>query len=434
MPIAQRRSFLASLEPLEALALLHDWAFWARPAQRWPAGSWTVWFINAGRGFGKTRTGAETVRWAVESGRAKRIALIAETAADARDVIVEGESGILAISPPWFRPKYEPSKRRLTWPNGAIATTYSGDEPEQLRGPQHDFALVDELAKYRYAQEAWDNLEFGLRLGDDPRVVVTTTPRPIPIIKQLLADPGTVVTGGSTYDNADNLAAPFRARIVRYEGTRLGRQELYAQILDDTPGALWTRGQLESSRVRSAPDMTRIVVGVDPGAGGPDGETGIVVAGKDAAEHGYVLADRSASGDPAEWAPEVIRAFVELRADRIIAEKNQGGLMVEHVIRQTTTQVGGVTVRGANLPIELVWASRGKHTRAEPIAVMWSQQPARGHIVGGWPALEDQLATWVPGDDSPDRMDALVWAMTELFPVESDEFAGVLIQGSSKGW
>lgn len=403
---------------MEALALLHDWGFWQRPAQRWPDGDWHVWFINAGRGFGKTRTGAETVRAVVESGRAGRIALVAETAADARDVIVEGESGILACSPPWFRPKYEPSKRRLTWPNGAIATTYSGDDPEQLRGPQHGFALVDELAKYRYGQECWDNLMFGLRLGDDPRVVVTTTPRPIPLIRALLADPMTVVTGGSTYENVDNLAGPFRQRITRYEGTRLGRQELYAQILDDTPGALWTHGLFDQTRI-GAPrfgDYERVVVGVDPGAGGPDGETGIVTGGK-RGEHGDVLSDDTTGSDPAEWAPAVIRAFVRTRADKIVAERNNGGPMVEHVIRQTTVEIDGAVISGGNLPIELVWASRGKHTRAEPISMLWHQ--GRGHIVGAWPALEDQCCTWVPGEDSPDRMDAMVWALTDLFPNEA---------------
>lgn len=359
----------------------------------------------------------------MESGQAKRIGLIAQTTADVRDVIVEGESGILAVSPPWNRPKYEPSKRRLTWPNGAIATTFSGDEPDQLRGPQHDTVWADELAKWKYAPDAWSNMEMGLRLGDDPRVVVTTTPRPIPLIKELRDDEETVrpVTNLSTHINRANVSERFVRRVIRrLAGTRLGRQELDAEILDDTPGALWTRSGIEQTRIsqRELPDLVRIVVGVDPSAGGVDGETGIVGGGKSAKDHGYVLRDATSSGDPAEWAPAVIRTYIELGADKIVAEKNQGGAMVEHVIRQTVVEINGITIRGANLPIELVWASRGKHTRAEPISMLWSQ--GRGHYVGALPELEDQCCTWVPGEDSPDRMDAMVWAFTELFPNEEE--------------
>ena len=290
-----RKAFLASLTDEEAAALAYDWhGFWARPKQLPPAGVWRVWLILAGRGWGKTRVGAEQViSWARTP--KQRLALVAETAADVRDVVVEGESGILVCSPPGFQPRYEPSKRRLTWPNGTIATTYSGDAPEQLRGPQHHHAWCDEVAKWRYAQEAWDNLELGLRLGDHPQVVATTTPRPIPLLRQLLADTGTVVTRGSTYDNTVNMAPSFKVRILqRYEGTRLGRQELHAELLEDTPGALWTRTLLEQCRVSHVPTLTRIVVGVDPG-----GDAGIVVAGVGEDDHGYVLEDLSVSGSPA---------------------------------------------------------------------------------------------------------------------------------------
>ena len=244
-----------------------------------------MWLLLAGRGFGKTRTGAELVRARVAARSARRIALVAPTAADARDVMVEGESGILAISPPWDRPRYEPSKRRLTWPNGAVATLYSADEPERLRGPQHDAAWCDELASWRYP-EAWDMLMFGLRLGTDPRVVVTTTPRPTKLIRELLADPTVVVTRGTTYENRANLAPDFLEQIVRkYEGTRLGRQELEAEILDDVPGALWSRGVIEAARADSAPHFVRVVVAIDPAATSGEGadETGIIVAGKDEA-------------------------------------------------------------------------------------------------------------------------------------------------------
>lgn len=429
LPTLTKAAMTAILEDLDdgtAEALLYDWPLWARDEQLPPPGDWFCWLILAGRGWGKTRTGAEWVRWRVEQCGARRVALIGQTVADVRDVIVEGESGVLAVHPRHSRPHYEPSKRRLTWPNGAVATTYSGDEPDQLRGPQHDTCWADELAKWRYAQLAWDNMEMGLRLGDNPQAVVTTTPRPIPLILALRDDPATVrpTRNLSTALNRVNVSKRFVERVIKkYAGTRLGRQELDAEILDDTPGALWTRSGIEATRITRAPALTRIVVGVDPSSGGPDGETGIIGCGKDAAEHGYVLADLTESGDPAVWGPAVIRAFITLRADLVVAEKNQGGAMVAHVIRQSTVEIDGITYRGANLPIEMVWASRGKHTRAEPISILWSQQPPRGHYVGAWPELEDQCCTWVPGEDSPDRMDAMVWAMTALFPNEDEPAA-----------
>lgn len=370
----------------------------------------------AGRGFGKTRTGAEWVRGLVESGQAKRIALIAPTAADARDVMVEGESGILACSPPWFRPVYEPSKRRLTWPNGALATTYSADEPERLRGPQHDASWCDEAGAWRYP-ETFDMLLLGLRLGADPRCLVTTTPRPVKLIRELASLSTTAITRGTTYENRENLAPAFFEQIIRkYEGTRLGRQELNAELLEDNPYALWQRHRIEELRVTSYPELTRIVVGVDPQAGDGENaaETGIVVAGLGKDDQGYILDDRTLSASPLAWASEVVAAYHRHRADRIVAECNNGGKMVESTIRSVEK----------NVPVKLVTASRGKQTRAEPISALYEQ--GRVHHVGTFPDLEDQMTSWVPGEESPDRMDALVWAMTELIPpgpvdLETDE-------------
>lgn len=397
---AEREAVLADFTPEELAALEYDWlGFWSRPNQRPPQQTWKVWLILAGRGFGKSRTGAEQVRlWA--SIPRQRIALVGETAADVRDVMVEGESGILPCCPPWEAPHYEPSKRRLTWPNGSTCTTYSGDAPEQLRGPQHHFAWCDELCKWKYPLDCWDNLELGLRLGRDPRAVVTTTPRPIPLLKQLLQDPGTVVTRGSTYDNTVNLAPSFKERIIaRYEGTRLGRQELYAEVLDDTPGALWSRDLLEQCRVRTLPGLKRIVIGLDPG-----GEAGIVAVGLGEDNHGYVLEDLSIAGSPATWAGQAIAGYHRLQANRIVAERNHGGDMVELTLRTQDDTVA----------VQTVWASQGKYARAEPVSALYEQH--RVHHVGMFSACEDELCNWVPGEGlpSPNRLDALVWAVTAL--------------------
>lgn len=411
---------LASLSETEAEALLCDWQVWARDAQIAPLGEWFTWLVLAGRGFGKTRTGAEWVLQRVREG-ARRIALIAPTAADARDTMVEGEAGILARAHSSERPIYEPSKRRLTFPSGAIATTFSAEEPERLRGPQHDTAWCDELGAWRYAQDTWDMMLFGLRLGD-PRICVTTTPRPIPLVRELLRDRTTVLTRGSTYDNASNLAKKFLSQLRRkHEGTRLGRQELFAEILEDTPGALWTLGLLEKNRVRVAPELARIVVAIDPAASDPTqaassddlAETGIVAAGVDAKGDGYVIRDASGSYSPAEWGERAVLVHDELDADRIIAESNQGGAMVEHVVRTAAEKLFREKKRSSpHIAVTLVHASRGKHTRAEPIAALDEQH--RIHHVGFFADLESQMSTWVPGEKSPDRMDARVWALTHL--------------------
>jgi len=417
----------AALSPEERERLPYEWRAWARPEQIEPDGDWRIWLILAGRGFGKSRSGAEWVREQVEQGKAQRIALVARTAGDVRDVLVEGESGIMAISPPWFRPVYEPSKRRLTWPNGAIATTYSADEPNSLRGPQHDAAWADEIAAWN-DPDAWDQLMFGLRLGDNPRCVATTTPRPTAIVRDLLADSRTAVTRGSTFDNAANLApSALEAYRAKYDGTRLGRQELYAELLLDTPGALWTASVIDAGRVRTAPPFVRCIVGVDPSGSShrkgeeiygtgqtartSSDEAGIVTVGvgkcacKGNAQdlHGFVVEDKSGILSPEQWGKAAAQAFHRHRADRIVAEKNFGGDMVQTILRMVDPSVS----------YREVVATRGKALRAAPIAALYEQ--GRVHHVGYLPHLEDELTTWDPlhSRESPGRLDALVWALTE---------------------
>lgn len=418
----QRDEFLDSLSDEESLALLHDWDFWARPEQMQPTGDWLVWLLLAGRGFGKTRTGAETVRDWAEQGVAKRIALVAPTAADIRDVMIEGESGILSIAPSWNRPAYEPSKRhKLTWPNGAIAFGYSADEPDRLRGPQHDGAWCDELASWRYP-EAWDMLQFGLRLGDRPRCIVTTTPKPVKLIRELLAEKTTHPTRGTTYANRENLAANFFAQIVKkYEGTRLGRQELNAELLEDVPGAMWTRALLDTTRVRVAPELVRIVVAIDPAAtsGENADESGIIVAGRSRDQQGYILDDFSMRGTPDEVCRRAVKAYRDYHADCIVAESNNGGDWIESLLRTADP----------NIAYHKVTASRGKATRAEPASSLYEQH--RCHHVGAFATLEDQMCQFTPDFDrkasgySPDRLDALVWALKELFGARGIAFAAV---------
>jgi len=406
LPGSERQKILSDISDDELPKLEYDWKFWARPNQLAPKGDWQYWLLLAGRGYGKTKTGAEWIRERVESTNARRIALVAPTAADARDTMVEGESGILSVCPPWNRPVYEPSKRRLTWPNGAIALLFSAEEPDRLRGPQHDTAWCDEIAAWKYPDRTWDMLQFGLRLGDDPRAAITTTPRPIPLVKALLNDPNTHVTRGSTYENLSNLAPAFIEVIIsRYEGTRLGRQELNAEILDDNPDALWTRQMIEDARVSKVPNLLRIVVGVDPAVTSNEAsaDTGIVVAAVD--EHGeyYVLGDYTIHATPKKWAQEIIAAYYKHSADRVIGEVNNGGELVEYTLRTIDPNVSYRSVR----------ASRGKQTRAEPISALYEQ--GKVHHVGSFPALEDQMCDWVPGEgSSPDRVDALVWALSEL--------------------
>lgn len=408
MPEAERTNHLATLDDATKAALAHHWPFWARPNQVLPDGAWTYWLILAGRGFGKTRTGAETVRqWVRES---DMVNLIGATVDDARDIMIEGESGILAICPKDERPEYRKSERKLVWPNGATSLIFTADEPERLRGKQHKKLWADEMCAWRYA-EAWDQAQFGLRLGGHPQAVITTTPKPVPVLKKLLSDKATTVTRGSTYDNKANLAPSFfDAVIKRYEGTRLGRQELNAEILEDVQGALWSRSMIQYMPRPACPLFKRIVVAIDPPATSNEGsnECGIVVVGIGVDDNGYVLADRSGVMSPQEWSIAAVTAFREYEADLIVAEANQGGEMIEAVIHSV----------GSHIPVKLVRASRGKIIRAEPISAIY----ARNKVwhVGQFEALEDQMCSYTPDMDrkngSPDRLDALVWGFTELFP------------------
>lgn len=409
LPDSERRKLLAKLTQAEAEALLYDWRFWARPKQLAPPGDWDTWVIRAGRGFGKTRAGAGWVHERAMEYPGRWIALIARTPADARDYMIEGPGGILKNTHPRERPIYEPSKRRLTWPNGSWATVYSAEEPDQLRGFSGDTAWLDEFAKWPNPEEVWTNLQFGMREAstDKPRRLITSTPRPLEILRKIEESPRTVVVVGSSYENKANLDPSwFEAILAQYEGTNIGRQEIYAEFIAEVPGALWTRAMIERNRVIKPPEFRRIVVAVDPEAtsGEKSAETGIIVAALGVDGHGYVLEDVTKRGRPHEWASAAISAYWKWEADRLIAEVNNGGDMVEHVIRSVDPKVAYKAVR----------ASHGKQTRAEPIAALYEQ--GRVHHVGIFPDLEDQLCTWVPGKDkkSPDRLDAAVWALTEL--------------------
>lgn len=413
LPAVRRRKLLNTLSPAEAEALLYDWRFWARPEQLAPDGDWwTIWLVMAGRGYGKTRSGAEFIRAGVDSGHYGRVALVAEDAGDARDVMVEGPAGVLSISPPGFRPHYEPSKRRLTWPNGARATTYSAKDPDQLRGPEHDLAWADEVAKWPY-REAWSNLMLGVRQGRKPRVAATTTPRPRTVVRDLVAREGrdVAVTRGTTWENAENLAASFMAEVVSlYEGTMLGAQELEGRLIEEIPGALWNRRLLEARKVAKVPPLARVVLGIDPAvsSGEEASETGLSVAARGEDGRGYVLYSEGVRLSPDGWARRAVQLYTHFGADRVVAEVNNGGDMVEHTLRTVAPQ----------LPITQVHASRGKRTRAEPIAALFEQGRALLYTGGGTrhDDLEDQCCSYTgaPGEESPDLMDAMVWALTEL--------------------
>lgn len=405
LPREKQIAWLRSLTREEAEALTYKWrGWWARPEQLAPEGDWDVWVNRSGRGGGKTRSAAEWIRERVDAG-ARYLRGIGRSAADCRDVMVEGESGILSVFPDHQKPNYEPSKRRITFHTGAVMTLFTAEEPDQLRGPQSDTDWFDELAAFKYLEETWDMAAMGRRLRGKvrPRAVVTTTPRPLKLLKELVADPNNVVTSSSTYANAENLSEVFLRAVKRkYEGTHLGLQELHGQIIDDVPGALWTHVMIEARRLFEPPTMSTVVVGVDPPASSTGAECGIIVVGTDYEGNGYVLGDYSRQGLPHEWATAAVQAYHDFEADRIVAETNQGGDMVVSTIL-------GVD---ADIPVTKVHASRGKRTRAEPIAMRYEQGTM--HHVGGFPELEDQMCSWVPTESrvSPDRMDALVWAAT----------------------
>lgn len=399
--------------------ILYDWEWNRRDGQSLPEGDWASLVVQAGRGWGKTRFGVEATRGWAENQEPYPIYLIGPTSDDVRSVMVEGESGILAKSAPDFRPSYEPSKRKLVWPNGVIAYTRSGDRPDRLRGPQGSKAWVDELCAMRYAAEVRDQLDMMIRLGD-PRVLYTTTPRPTKVFREILAEPDTVVRRGTTNENLRHLSEKFMARVYRkYQGTRLGRQELSGEVLDDNPGALWKLAQIDALRVRAAIELVRVVVAVDPSGGSKkeSDEVGIGAAGVgncrckcvnpwDKPElHGFVLEDVSDILTPGDWAARVAALYRKRDADRVVAETNFGGEMVESNIR---------TLGDPNISYRAVTASRGKAIRAEPVAALYEQ--GKVHHVGAFPKLEDEMTQWNPLIDtrSPNRLDWLVWAFTDL--------------------
>ncbi|MHA7871153.1 MAG: DNA-packaging protein [Hyphococcus sp.] len=409
----------------EAMRRLHPelaaklWSLNAHDHQIEPDGDWTTWLIIGGRGAGKTRAGAEWVRAAVagsandngaDRAPKRAVALVAETYADAREVMIEGPSGIRAVAANEDRPAYEASRRRLVWPSGAVAYAFSAEDPDGLRGYQFDAAWSDELCKWPYAEETWSNLQLALRLGDKPRQVATTTPRPMALLKRLLAAPTSAVTRASTYANRAHLSDAFFTEIAAlYEGTALGRQELLGEIIDDMPGALWTWNLIEAARITAAPALERVVVAVDPPAtAGPGAdECGIVAAGVASCGGGntaFVLADWSAGGlSPRQWAEKTVAAYHEFEADRIVVEVNQGGDMAKAVIAQVDPSA----------PVTGVHATRGKRLRAEPVAALYEQ--GRVRHAGAFPSLEDQMTSYTgDGRRSPDRLDALVWALTDL--------------------
>lgn len=380
----------------------------ARENQTEPKGDWNTWLILAGRGFGKTRTGAEWLA-AKAADKKCRLAVVAPTIADARDTCVEGESGLLSVLSRYrIIESWNRSQGALRLKNGSLIRCYSGEEPERLRGPQHHYAWVDEFAAFRYPREAWDQLRFGLRLGEHPRTVVTTTPKPIPIVKDFLArDDGTVtITRGSTFDNRDNLPDEVLNEFIkRYEGTRIGRQELYGEVLQDVEGALFTYAMLEATRVSELPETPhQVVVAIDPAvtSGATSDETGIITAAR-IGDHFYITADNTLRDTPDGWARAAVAEFHRSEANTIVAEVNQGGDLIKQVIATVDP----------NVPVRKISATRGKYLRAEPVAALWEQ--GRVHLVGVFPVLEEEMATWTPADlKSPDRLDALVHAVTFL--------------------
>ncbi len=446
----QGAAWLDSLTPERRLELRYDWRFWGRPEQFAPgtegaapmlrggpelprllklgrlpdpenSADWTFWLIMAGRFYGKTRSGAE---WSIEKARAmpgSHGALVAATSDDARKTMlsaglehVSGMSGILAVSPPSFKPIYEPSKRTLTWPNGTVATLYTAEEPDRLRGPQHHWGWVDEIAAWGQLAEAWDQFLFGLRLGAKPQACITTTPRPVEIVRSLLRDPQTAITRGHSRENAANVApSVFDTVLRKFDGTRLARQELGGELLEDMPGALWGSTLVDDTRVAKVPDLLRAVVAVDPAVTNKkkSDETGIIVAGVGMCnckgkpeKHAFVFRDVSGKYSPDGWAKAAVGAFDDAECDRVIAEVNNGGELVEANVR---------TVR-QNIPYRAIHASRGKRTRAEPVSALWEQR--RAHIVGHLDKLENEMCGWDPLDptmDSPNRLDAMVYAVTE---------------------
>ena len=423
--------FFASMELEEQMKVRYDWHLWARPNQLMPPNPWHAWWLISGRGFGKTRTGAESIREWHKQGY-NRFVLVAPTAADGRDVMVEGESGILSVYPLGdpLMPLYEPSKRRITWPRRsapgidrggkgskhisvgtqAVATLFSDERPDRLRGPQSEKAWVDEPGTYEHLRDTWDNLQMGLRLGDNPQVIATTTPKPKFVLKDILAEPGTIITRGSTYENAANLADAFLRHILnKYEGTRTGLQELHAVLLEEAEGALWTRDMIENYRPQTLPLMERLLVAMDPADGREDGdEQALAVCGRGSDGRYYVIHSEGVRITPYQWAIRAIKLWQYYQADRIVFEANRGGPWVLEVLRRAAEDLG------IDAPFKEVNATRSKRTRAEPVAALYEQ--GKVSHVRRFVELEDQMCNFTgsQGEKSPDRMDALVWGLTDL--------------------
>ena len=417
LPDAEVAEILKQLGPQQSEELRYNWEFWARPEQLEPTGDWNAWLALAGRGWGKTRAGAEWVRHRIKKGD-KIVHCVAPTKGDVRRVMVEGDSGLLNVC--WkgdktYRgksigfPVWSPTNNTLTWENGSKAVFFSAEDPERLRGPQAYSAWTDELCAWRNAQETWDMMMFGLRLGRKPQVFITTTPKTTKLLRNIISDPKTVISKGSTFDNEANLADTFLDAVKKtYEGTRLGRQELYAEILDEASGALWNRTLLHKCEIDrdEVPPLSRIVVAVDPAVTNKTDSdmTGIIVAGIDQEGTAYVIEDHTDRYSPKEWAAKAIQLYHDHMADRIVAERNQGGDMVRHTLH----------TEDENVPIKLVHASRGKMARAEPVSALYEQGKVKH--VKGLNDLEDQMVQWEPlgSIGSPDRLDAMVWALTDL--------------------
>ena len=430
LPDSHRQQILQNLSEPEASLLLHDWrGFWARPNQIQPPGDWLFWVLKAGRGFGKTRVGAETVReWAEDP--TERILLVAPVASDVRETMIEGPSGLMQCYPPGRRPEYNPSRHLITFPSGAIGITRSADEPERLRGPQFTKFWADEICSWRFIEDAWAQIMFGFRLPTKRlRGVITSTPKPIKTFIEILANPATVVTSASSYENRANLSQTYYQQVIApYEGTRLGRQEILGEVLDDVPGALWKRGMIDATRIRWDSIrwdlLTRIVVAIDPAvsSGESSDETGIVCAALTNSGHCIVLDDLTCKETPFGWARLAVSLLFSRCGDRIVGERNNGGDLVESNLRAVNP----------NVPYRSVWASRGKAVRAEPVAALYEQ--GRVHHAGSLGKLEDEMCAFVPGmpaKPSPNRMDALVWAITELFALDGD--AGLPVQRQAAG-
>jgi phage terminase large subunit-like protein len=443
MPDAEVQEALSKMSKNQIEALQKEYTFWARPEQIEPEGDHNVWFLNCGRGFGKTWTGAQWVREKVKEGH-KRIACVASTNSDIERVMVKGESGFLALCSKYDKtyknkemgfPEWSPTKRTLSWANGAKVEFYSAEEPERLRGPQFSAAWCDELAAWNKDISTWDMLQFCLRLGKHPKVCVTTTPKSTKLVRKLLKDPKTCVTVGSTFDNAANLADTYLTAVKeQYEGTRLGRQELYAEVLEENEGALWTLEVLDACQIdrKDLPDLTRVVVSVDPAvtSNAESDMTGIVVAGVDVNGKGYILGDYTDKLTPQGWAAKAIELYHKFEADRIVAEVNQGGDLVKHTIHGEDETV----------PLKMVRASRGKYARAEPVSALYERGLVH-HVSdtddpeASLNELQVQLTTWEPlgSIGSPDRLDALVWALTELMLNGYQKPQLQLVYSNSKG-